>query len=192
MTRPRLSPAIPLDFKRERLLRAAADLVVLKGGVDEVRIGDLVSPEYGSVARKTLYDIFPQGKDQVVGEALKWAAEDLTALLAAAVEQGDTCAEQIACGIATAIAWVTLNPAPAGLLFVYGGTISFEDWLAAISGLIRLLAPGEPTVRDEVLVFGAVAIITSALRGASDSAQLEADLNELHDWLSLHLIEDPA
>jgi AcrR family transcriptional regulator len=152
--RPQLDNTFVLAHKRERIAEAIAELGVARG-IRATRIADIV--KLAGVARKTFYDIFPEGKQEATAYCV-----------------GHTCNEvlsRLECeGLGGAIAWCLRNALLVNLVLVEGRRIHLERVEDFHLEAAQWIAPaGEEAGNRELLAVGSIfeLLARQLQRGAS-------------------------
>jgi AcrR family transcriptional regulator len=103
------------DHQRDRVL-AAAVVAVSDSSLNDVTVEDLV--RLSRVSRKTLYELFPDGKRDVFLAILQTAATQISDRAALAAAQGVDLAEQIRGGVGSILAHAAATPAESRMVWV--------------------------------------------------------------------------
>jgi AcrR family transcriptional regulator len=103
------------DHQRERVL-AAAVVAVSNRSLSDVTVEDLV--RLSRVSRKTLYELFPDGKKDVFVAVLRTAATQISERATLAASQGVDLADQVRGGVESILAHAAASPVESRMVWV--------------------------------------------------------------------------
>lgn len=186
--RPVLSREFVAAHKRERIMKAIAELTAEKG-YEATKIADIV--RRAKVARKTLYENF-EGKEEVFLTAFDTAvAEAIRRVEASCSEVEGGWAEQVEAGLASFLGYVAEEPALARMCLIEAfsatpaATSRYEEALQCFVELARRILPRDerlPETIEETLIGGVVWIVYQQIR-RNEAELVEGLLPELSEFM---------
>lgn len=170
---------------RDRMIRSAATLLMERGvagtGMREIA-------EHAQAPRGSLQHYFPDGKDQVVLEALAWIGDQVTGSVRRQLDSGGPITPRAVVAkqfgrwrrilersdfLAGCPVMATLSDAAADETIRAAAATTFGQWRDALAGAFR--AAGVPAARSRRLAL----LVISALEGAIALARAQRDLAPL-------------